>query len=287
MPLTISNRPPLRPQPRLPGCHSKLGAPANRQARSEWDAAYWQHWAAINQVWIGGGLVSGRLGPLAVKSAQEVLQNSGIEDCTISLADHPSYLPTIGAARIAPLGAGMMPVFDFGSTLTKSAYAFYDSGALSSIWLLPKQPTGFDNFEPGFDEDLAARNLAEFMVDNMVEAWHHAHISGLDPAPAISAVVASCIINGQPDHAQLGPYGELRRIFPDLQDWLSQAVSDQLSTPISVTLLHDGTAAARTYAGSNAQQTAVIMLGTALGVGYPPLDETLRPYLPQLLPLVI
>jgi hypothetical protein len=259
----------------------KLGAPANRRARPEWEATYWQHWASINQVWIGGGLVSGHLGPLAVKYAQEVLLSCGIEDCTISLSDHPSYLPIIGAARRAPSGASMMPVFDFGSTLTKSAYAFYDSGALSSVWLLPKQPTGFGSLDPALDPDLAARNLAEFMVNTMAEAWHHAHTSGLDPAPAVTAVVASYINDARPDPAQLGPYGELGRIFPDLQDWLSRTVSDRLATPIAVTLLHDGTAAARTYAGDNAHQTAVIMLGTALGVGYPPPGESLRPISPN------
>jgi hypothetical protein len=259
----------------------KHGAPANRRIRPEWDDTYWKHWASINQVWVGGGLVSGHLGPLAVQYANEALANCAVTDCTISLSDHPTYLPTIGAARTAPAGASMMPVFDFGSTLTKSSYAFYDGDALSSLWLLPKQPTDSGDREPGHDVDQSAQHLADFMVSTMSQAWHHAHMSGLDPAPAMTAIVASYIINGHPDPAQLGPYGELGRISPDLQTWLSQAVTDQLSTPVSVTLLHDGTAAARTCAGDNAQQTAVIMLGTALGVGYPPLDETLRPISPN------
>ena len=37
----------------------KRGGEANRQARPEWNDTYWQHWAGITHVWLGGGLVSG------------------------------------------------------------------------------------------------------------------------------------------------------------------------------------------------------------------------------------
>jgi hypothetical protein len=42
-----------------------------------------------------------------------------------------------------------------------------------------------------------------------------------------------------------------------------------------VALIHDGTAAARAYAGE--MRAAVITLGTALGVGFPPTSGGLRP----------
>ena len=55
---------------------------------------------------------------------------------------------------------------------------------------------------------------------------------------------------------------------------LSRQVSTALDTSIRITLLHDGTAAAAAYAGQ--QSAAVIMMGTALGVGFPGDDRKLR-----------
>jgi hypothetical protein len=45
-------------------------------------------------------------------------------------------------------------------------------------------------------------------------------------------------------------------------------VGAELGEAIDVSLVHDGTAAATTYAG--ASNAAVITVGTALGVGFPP-----------------
>jgi hypothetical protein len=59
----------------------------------------------------------------------------------------------------------------------------------------------------------------------------------------------------------------LARLTPDVPAAFSQVVSERLCTTVEVTLLHDGTAAALAYAPL--EQAAVIMLGTALGSGYP------------------
>ena len=52
-----------------------------------------------------------------------------------------------------------------------------------------------------------------------------------------------------------------------------ERVSAELDRRISVKLLHDGTAAATTYAGE--RHTAVITIGTALGIGFPSEDAGL------------
>ena len=76
--------------------------------------------------------------------------------------------------------------------------------------------------------------------------------------------------------AQGGAYYQLRHITDHLQTALAQRVSDRLGEPIEVLLLHDGTAAATAYAGM--EDTAVVMLGTALGIGFPPREQGyLRP----------
>jgi hypothetical protein len=252
----------------------KRGDPINREARPEWDDSYWQHWAGIRQVKLGGGIVSGHLGPLAVTYAMQALASASVNDCTISLSEHPTYLPMIGAARSAPAGTRTMAVFDFGSTLTKSAYAFYDSGKLVSLRALPGERTQVIMGLHGVDR---THSLADFMVHSMTRTWQQAHHMDLDPASTIVATLASYIKNGRPDPTQAGYYGELRHIAPNIETWFSQRLTGRLGRPISVTFLHDGTAAARTYAGNDAHHIAVITLGTALGVGYPPSSEGLRP----------
>jgi len=52
----------------------RRGDPVNRQARPDWDASYWAHWAAVTTIAVGGGVVSGRLGPHLVAHAAQTLR---------------------------------------------------------------------------------------------------------------------------------------------------------------------------------------------------------------------
>ena len=51
----------------------RRGDAAHRAARPDWDESYWRHWAGISTVYLGGGLVSGRLGPRLVEHAARTL----------------------------------------------------------------------------------------------------------------------------------------------------------------------------------------------------------------------
>ncbi|MEO8286857.1 MAG: hypothetical protein ABI670_10525 [Chloroflexota bacterium] len=255
----------------------KRGDEVNRKARPEWNDTYWQHWAAIRHVWLGGGLVSGHLGPHAAGYANEVIADAGVHDCDVRVAAHPAELPLIGAARNAPTGTATMLVFDFGSSNTKSACAFYQHDTLTLLQVLAKQKGEWISAVEGLESQAVARNLAEYMVSAMVATWLDLKQTHNDLAPTVVATVASYMKNGQPDPLQAGAYGELRHIAPDVAGWFTGEVSRRLGQPISVELLHDGTAAANAYAGQNAEHTAVITLGTAIGVGFPPAEDDLRP----------
>jgi hypothetical protein len=253
----------------------KRGDTVNRRARPEWDDSYWQHWAGIRRVYLGGGLVSGRMAPKAIGYARGVVAEAGVSDCEIYLSEYPSQLPLIGAARSGPQGVGMMAVFDFGSSFTKSALASYENGTLVALSVLPRKATSPG--QEGGSVETQAVGLANFMVRTMAETWLSAYHSGSELGQEIIATVASYLINGQPDATQAGKYGELRHVSPDIGGWFSDEVSSCVGQDIRVRLLHDGTAAAMTYAGPEARETAVITLGTALGVGYPTWGEGQRP----------
>lgn len=87
--------------------------------------------------------------------------------------------------------------------------------------------------------------------------------------------VAAYIRDGNPLLTQAGVYMQTNLITDNLERELSHRVGAELGTEIHVKLLHDGTAAATTYAGE--AHTAVISMGTALGIGFPGSDTGLRP----------
>ncbi len=256
----------------------KRGDEINRQARPDWDDSYWAHWARIRAVWLGGGIASGPFGARLCDAAAEALLENGVADLALRVADYPASLPLIGAARSVPGQTGTALVFDFGSSLVKRACAVYDQGALSMLRLLPPLPA------PQLSQPLESvtprevEGLAHQMVHVMAQTWQSAQSLGQTLNRSLVASLATYICDGQPfprQWGQLGTYATLRALPEVTACWLSRRLGEQVGLPLGVELLHDGSAAARTYAGQ--QHTAVIMLGTAIGVGFAPSEEGLRP----------
>ncbi len=246
------------------------GDAANRRAREEWDDSYWAYWAGIREIWLGGGLVSGHLGRRLRQHAQAVLAEAGVLDCTLHLSAYPAALPLVGAARCFSPESQAGLVFDFGHSYIKRACALYESGTLAALRLLSPLATGW----AGFAEDSAGqgRRWAERIIDAMADTWQATHITGR--APVMVASIASYVVDGQPAAYDRGIYAQLRTLSDNLARWLAQQIGERVGCPVEISLLHDGTAAARTYAGT--AHAAVIMMGTALGVGFPPRTDELR-----------
>jgi hypothetical protein len=252
----------------------KRGDSVNRATRGEWDDSYWEHWAGIKQVWLGGGMVSGRLGLIVREHALTVMREGDFPDYTIRLSPYAAALPLVGAARYAPTTCQTAVVFDFGSTLIKRAYASYRDGALTELCCPSPHLTGWEQIERSSNDPAErATQLLDRMVAVFATTWRSA---GRSLAGPILASVAAYVQDGHPMLAQGGAYYQLQHVTDHLQTTLAQRVSDRLGEPVDVLLLHDGTAAATAYAGM--ENTAVVMLGTALGIGFPPLKQgDLRP----------
>ena len=252
----------------------KRGDAANRRAREEWDDSYWAYWASVREIWLGGGLVSGHLGRRLWQYAETVLAEASVTDCTLLVSPYPSALPLVGAARCFPPESQAGLVFDFGHSYIKRACAWYESGTLMVLRLLSS--LAVDWTEPMEDPADQSRRWAERMVDVVADTWQATRTSGL--APVMVASIASYVVDGQPAAYDRGVYAQLRVISDSLGRWLAQNVGERVGHAVEIELLHDGTAAARTYAGT--ARAAVIMLGTALGVGFPPRTDELRPISP-------
>lgn len=257
----------------------RRGDAPSRAARSDWDASYWQQWAGISTVYVGGGIGGGALGPGLVEHASRTLGDVGLAACVVRLAPWPAYLPLIGAARTAPESRSAT-VFDFGQSFVKRAVAHDENSTLAALQLLPRLPARWTDVPIGTEPRAEQiRFLGDSMVATIAETWRAARASDDGVSSTIVASLASYMRDGQPLARQGGAYAGLLALSENLEVWLAERVSGAVGRPLTIRLLHDGTAAAYAMAGEPC--AAVITLGTALGVGFPPAAGTRRPLSPR------
>jgi hypothetical protein len=224
----------------------KRGDPESRDARPEWDESYWAHWGSVERVYLGGGLACPEMCDAAM-SVVRVL-GSGIE---VGVAPYPVYQPMLGAARSLLISDGTALVADFGQTATKRAVETYQEGGLASMRALESIPA------PG----LSGLDYVRWMVETVASSV---------PAGATEAGLCVSSYLDEQDHPVRYAAGRFAGIHDDIQDlrgWLTEEISLVVGREIHVSLFHDATAAA--IGLSPSPSAAMIMLGTALGVGFP------------------
>jgi hypothetical protein len=164
-------------------------------------------------------------------------------------------------------------VLDFGGSHIKRGLALYEHDMLTALRPLSPLPARW--IAPDEHGAYRTHELAEYMAAVIADTWRDERAVYPELAPSIVASIACYIADGQPFDYDRGAYAALRTLSNNLGRWLAQRVSQQVGQPVTVELIQDGTAAARVYAGQ--PHTAVIMLGTALGIGFAPYTDCFRP----------
>jgi hypothetical protein len=119
------------------------------------------------------------------------------------------------------------------------------------------------------DEERAeAVKLSRHILWVLQDTWAQAEAKGLKPGGNIAASISNYVNGGR--LARRGGYGKLGLLADDYGAYLSGELSRLLGKSIRVTLVHDGTAAAAAFA--EVRNSAVIALGTNIGVGFPRTD---------------
>jgi hypothetical protein len=233
-----------------------------------WEKAFLAQWRErAQEIVLGGGRATGRLGELIRDAAQEALARCGLER-RLSLADHPSYLPVIGAARCVPLSGNGAVVFDFGGSRAKRGIAVYDrEGALCRLRVLPPRDTGH-LMQVGKTAELAAEMVA--LIAETIRAVE----PSLGLAPSILCSLGAYVENGEPVRMDRGPYTWLHRLSPDLRAWFNAQIGAATDRAVEIEFLHDCDVAACALAGR--PNAAVLMMGSALGIGFVPPGEGYR-----------
>ncbi len=242
-----------------------------RALRPEWSDDYWQQWMGARTIWLGGGIVSGELGRFLDQRLPHLLKQVGVRNTRVMVAENPRWLPLIGAARSLRHISKRTVVLDFGHTAIKRGIASYHGDKLSGLKLLPSLELSSAEWATSTsDPQKFGVQLAQRVAATVDEAAE----SGDDlPSSEVLCSLACYLHDGQPHPDAIGAYASLRELAEDLPGWLSEQVERLTGRAVEVRLIHDGTAAGRALAPAN--HGAVIMLGTALGVGFIPDSATI------------
>jgi hypothetical protein len=244
----------------------KEGQLPNREARPEWNESHWSYWQTINQVWLGGGLVSGHFGQHMLAEARRLIQEAGYTDYVLDLTPHPAQMALIGAATTLSPQTEVALLLDFGQSQIKRAIALLAGGKLQKLHLLHPLPAACGPLlENGPDSARAEAHLEH--ITAVFQLTHRQlQKAGWQPQEVVMALACN-LHQGQPGKEEWGCYGRLQELAPNLQEYLASQLREISDDALPFHLIQDAKAAALAHRG--AEHAAVLTLGTAIGIGFP------------------
>jgi hypothetical protein len=211
--------------------------------------AYWQE---VREVTLGGGRCANGGEPL-VRATRETLAELRPEGPSVRLARDPAWLPLIGAARsLGGHNDGVAAVLDCGHSAIKRGIAYVEGGALARIETLPKLSSG------------SREDALQLVVVAAEQTVAVARSTGRPLSPTVVVSVAAYLDDGV-------PVIDGRSIY--------EGFGKPGVAPVGLAFVHDGTAAWRAE-DHGSHPTAVVVLGTSLGVGLGPQRAPLLPVAP-------
>jgi hypothetical protein len=234
----------------------------------EWDRGYWQHWQKITTIVFGGGIVAGNVGREFAKAVCEQWAQLGLPSVNFLVDPRAGRITIDGLASALKDRKGQFLLFDFGGSFVKRGLAEPSSGTMPIVQQLEKVSVPPEVANPS-DDAAGGKSVLEFMVQTIVATWLQYQV----PVTILPVGLAAYLVDGHPC-VQGGGYTAMHHVTENVQTNLSQEIGRRINQDVNVRLVHDGTAAAMKYCGS--QNLAVIMMGTALGVGFAP-ESALAP----------
>lgn len=247
----------------------------NREARPDWAADDWERWAAIRQVWLGGGLMNGLLGQFMAQAARDLLAEWGYAgQLPVQVSPYGDLLAVLGAGRYLPATAQCALALDSGQSSVKRVCLELEGGALVRVHRFSSQRPDVNRMSADAEPGQAAYTMLDLVARAIARTFEEAVGQGLSPGEDVMLSVAGYVQDGR---ILTGQYtclctNEAGRPASDARPLISKAVQERTGRAFRVHLIHDGTAAAAVYAGH--PNTAVIMLGTALGIGFAPASDS-------------
>jgi hypothetical protein len=242
------------------------GEPANRAIRPAWGDEHWRFWAGVRRVVIGGGLLAGTIGDVAVPVAQDILDAHGAGHVRLSRSPWGDSIGLVGLARVSPLPSEQRAVFDFGQTSVKGGLATYRHGRLIELRLLPAMPCPCSS-PVGLSTDRPEIEAQWDGMLNLIAATVRTADRDRGRVGDVQVAVASYLRDGQPDPIEIEAcYGRLQVLGPDLAALGRRGLADRLGFDIGMKFWEDGAAAG--LAEDPDEASVVLTIGTAMGIGF-------------------
>ena len=223
---------------RLGALVATLVDPSSRTGTTDWRRDYLAYWAGVEEICLGGGNAARFGADLGVTTATALADDHGVAGIRVGVPADATHLALLGAARTTPGPAEhrAAAVLDFGHSWVKRGVAHFDPSAAGAV-------TALELLEP-IEVDPRDGDVLRF-----VDAAIAATVSGTgDTASAVSCAVAAYVTS-------TGVVADRRSYYAPLHG------------RTGIHFIHDGTAAASAV-DTTARRAAVIVLGTALGVGF-------------------
>lgn len=211
-----------------------------------------------NKILVGGGLASGKLGQGIIKSANDLLKQSG-QELTLETFAFPEYMPLIGCSSLAPNGKSI--VFDFGQTYIKSAVCCISNGNIEKLIVNKK-------IESRYVERKYAFNFIKAYKSEKLDKYIKKYILDIINKNKEMQLSNKIIISfaGKSENNELlpyGAYGKLEAVFGGYRENLESFISEKTNRDAEIILMGDEKAAALS---ANNFDGLVMTLGTAFGL---------------------
>lgn len=229
--------------------------PEDRAARPDWQEEDWARWAQVERIVLCGGVLAGGRGDL-VRSRFRAPGQLGLPPVAVEVETDPVTAALRGLTLAPPVEAPTL-VLDLGHTAVKAAVATGPGELGPAVGVrVPWTPFELDTWpDPGTLLALVRQAAGHVLTEAALPA---------DGRPVAARVaIGSYVVDGRLDDDPT--WGTLRRDLAGRS--AAELLSGELGLPVRL-LVNDGQAAALGRAGE--RHTAVISIGTSLGVGFPP-----------------
>ncbi len=253
------------------------GDEINRAARADWNAGDWERWEKIRRVWLAGGLTHDPLGAVLIESARAFLEEQGYAGrIELERTPYRHHTVMLGAARYLPDKVTTAVSLDCGHTQIKRACLTLAEGSITRLQPFAPMPVRWNLRDLPWDHHDAplGQEVCTLVTEALTRTLEESKTLGFQPGPEMVLALAAYIQGGT--LLGKGLYVHLNALDSDARRLLARSLQARTGGRFHIRLIHDGTAAAGIHAGD--PHSAVIVIGTALGIGFPPASaQGLRP----------
>jgi hypothetical protein len=124
-------------------------------------------------------------------------------------------------------------------------------------WPWKNSPEAADSIQP--------KAVLDYVAGTINDTLHQCYADGIQLSTEIMLCMATYVRGGK--LLGNGIYAKIMHLGDDARELIANAVKAPSSKAVHIYVIHDGTAAGTLHAGE--QDTAVLVIGTAIGVGFP------------------